>query len=92
MEDLSDETALVLPAIGEELPETLEEAEILAASIERAVQEETGRSVLDLSVEVGEDGVLLKGHCATYYCKQLAQHAAMEMTGVNRLTNSIKVS
>jgi hypothetical protein len=77
---------------AEVLPDTLEEAEELAASIERAVQYETGRGVADLTVEVGPQGVLLKGHCDTYYTKQLAQHAAMRMPGGNRLTNSIVVS
>jgi osmotically-inducible protein OsmY len=74
------------------LPETLEEAEELAASIERAVQYETGRGVADLTVEVGPKGVLLRGHCDTYYTKQLAQHAAMSIRGGGQLINSIEVS
>ncbi len=74
------------------LPETLEEAEVLAASIERAVQLETDRGVADLCVEVGPQGVLLKGHCDTFYTKQLAQHAAMRVPGGDRLINSIEVA
>lgn len=74
------------------LPETLEEAEELAASIERAVQLETGRAVADLTVEVGPQGVRLKGRCESYYTKQLAQHAAMQFRGGDRLVNSIEVS
>ncbi len=74
------------------LPETLEEAEKLAASIERAVQQETGRGIDDLTVEVSPQGVCLKGRCTTYYAKQLAQHAAMSMPGGDRLVNSIEVS
>lgn len=74
------------------LPETQEEAEELAASIERAVQRETGRSVNDLLVEVSPQGVRLRGRCTTYYTKQLAQHAAMSMPGGDRLINSIEVS
>jgi len=74
------------------LPETLEEAEELAASIERAVQHETAHGVHDLTVEVSPQGILLRGHCETYYCKQLAQHAAMSMPGGDRLVNSIEVS
>jgi hypothetical protein len=77
---------------GEGLPETVEEAEELAASIERAVQQETGRGISNLTVEIGRDGVLLKGRCSTYYCKQLAQHAAMALPGGNRLVNCIEVS
>jgi len=74
------------------LPETLAEAERLAASIERAVRRETRGGVHNLSVEVSRQGVLLKGRCPTYYLKQLAQHAAMGMPGGNRLTNQIEVS
>jgi hypothetical protein len=74
------------------LPETLEEAEELAASIERAVQNETGWGVADLTVEVGPQGVLLRGRCETFYTKQLAQHAAMSIPGGDRLINSIEVS
>jgi len=74
------------------LPETLAEAERLAASIERAVQRETGRAVRNLTVEVSRDGVLLKGRCETFYCKQLAQHAAMAVPGSDRLTNAIEVA
>ncbi len=74
------------------LPETLAEAEQLAASIEQAVRRETGGGVKGLRVEVGHGGVCLEGHCDTYYCKQLAQHAAMGMSGDDRLTNRIEVS
>jgi len=74
------------------LPETLAEAEILVASIERAVQEETGRGVRDLCVKVSEEGVLLQGRCSSYYTKQLAQHAAMATPGGDAVTNEIEVS
>ena len=74
------------------LPETVEEAEELATSIEQAVQRETDRGVANLSVEVNSDGILLRGRCTTYYTKQLAQHAAMSIPGGDRLTNSIEVS
>jgi aromatic ring-opening dioxygenase LigB subunit len=74
------------------LPETLEEAEELATSIEQAVQRETGHGVADLTVEVSPHGILLRGRCMTYYTKQLAQHAAMNIPGGDRLTNSIEVS
>jgi len=92
MEDLPTGVGFGPQTVEEGPPETLEEAEQLAASIEKAVQQETGRQVRNLSVEVHPDGVLLKGRCDTYYCKQLAQHAAMGMTGGDQLTNSIEVS
>jgi len=92
MEDLAAKAEAVLQVGGDPLPESVAGAEELAASIERAVQEETGRGVRDLSVEVSRSGVLLKGTCTTYYCKQLAQHAVMVLHGGERLTNSIEVS
>lgn len=74
------------------LPETLEEAEVLAASIEQAVQRETGRGVANLTVEVSPQGIQLRGRCNTYYTKQLAQHAAMSIPGGDRLVNNIEVA
>lgn len=74
------------------LPQTLAEAERLAASIERAVWRETAGNVRDLRVEVNRDGILLTGHCNTYYAKQKAQHAAMRVPGGGQLTNQIEVT
>ena len=74
------------------LPETLEEAERLVASIEHAVQHETNGGVQDLVVEMDGAGVVLTGRCGSFYCKQLAQHAAMAIPGGNQLTNSIEVA
>jgi len=74
------------------LPETLAEAERLAASIERAVWRETGGRVRNLHVEVNREGILLTGRCGTYYTKQKAQHAAMAVPGGGQLTNRIEVA
>ena len=74
------------------LPETMAEAEKLAASIERAVSRETSGKVRNLRVEVNRDGVLLTGRCTTYYAKQQAQHAAMGVPGGGQLTNQIEVA
>ena len=52
--------------VGVGLPETLEEAEALAASIERAVKRETGHGIRNLRVDVNPNGVLLRGRCTTY--------------------------
>ncbi len=85
------------PAVGRPavdpypLPETVEEAERLAASIERAVSRETCGGVRNLRVEVSDSGVLLTGRCTSYYTKQKAQHAAMGVSGSEELTNCIEV-
>jgi hypothetical protein len=83
---------LLFPAHAFPLPETLEEAERLVASIEKAVQQETNGGVRDLAVEMDGEGIVLTGRCSTFYCKQLAQHAAMAIPGGDRLVNRIEVS
>lgn len=92
MEDPMYKSQTTLRQIGAGLPETLAEAEQLAASIEFAVQRETGHGVRDLTVEISREGVRLTGRCTSFYCKQLAQHAAMGIPGSSHLTNSIEVS
>ena len=91
MKDLPLEARATAKTLDDVLPETLIEAEILAARIERAVRHRTGDAVRSLAVEVNRQGVLLKGHCDTYYCKQLAQQAAMGFSGKECLTNAIEV-
>lgn len=73
------------------LPEAPSESEHLALAIERAVRWRTQGGVRDLRVEVDEDRVRLHGYCQTYYCKQLAQQAAMAVPGAGQLTNDIEV-
>jgi hypothetical protein len=92
MEDLIRRKRSAFRKRRDYLPETLEEAEALAASIERAVQEETGHGVRDLQVTVEQDSVTLHGHCESFYCKQLAQHAAMVHARGEQLVNGIEVS
>ena len=95
MDHLSYGVARLLPAEGfpeHPLPETLADAEKLAASIERAVWRETGGGVRNLRVEINRYGVLLTGRCRTYYTKQKAQHAAMAVPGGGQLTNRIEVA
>jgi hypothetical protein len=92
MEELTRRERLNSRKLRNYLPETLEEAEALAASIERAVQEETSHGVRDLHVTVQEDSVILRGRCESFYCKQLAQHAAMGHAHGEQLINGIEVS
>jgi hypothetical protein len=73
------------------LPETQEEAEELVALIEMAIEHETGRGIHDLSVTVEGEDITLAGRCESFYHKQLAQHAAMSISGSQRLVNSIEV-
>lgn len=52
----------------------------------------SGRAhVRELRVIVEEQGVILEGRAATFYAKQLAQHAALVVTGLPLLANRIEV-
>jgi hypothetical protein len=47
--------------------------------------------VHELRVIVEEEGVVLEGRAASYYAKQLAQHAALVVSGLPLRTNRIEV-
>lgn len=79
-------------SLDDVLPETLLEAEELAASIEREVQRQTGGAVRNLAVEVRCDSIRLQGRCQSYYHKQLAQQAVMGLPGDRQLHNEIEVA
>ncbi len=63
----------------------------LAARIKIAVRRATDGKIHWLAVEVAAEGIVLRGRCATFYAKQLAQHAAMRISGDRRLVNAIEV-
>jgi hypothetical protein len=50
-----------------------------------------GRRVRDLREEAHAGGLVLYGQVASYYTKQLAQHAAAEAAGLPIHTNAIAV-
>jgi hypothetical protein len=47
--------------------------------------------IRDLRVIIRPGGLILQGRAATYHAKQLAQHAAMELSGQRILANQIEV-
>ena len=59
--------------------------------LELQVQRRLGSRIRDLRVIIRQDGVILKGHTATYHAKQLAQHAAMELGALPIVANDIEV-
>ena len=91
MESLSTDTSVTSAPVRARPLAPYRDARLLASRIERAIQQETGRGVRNLHVEVGLESVVLSGFCRTYYCKQLAQHAAMSVSDTSQLTNRIEV-
>jgi hypothetical protein len=63
----------------------------LEATIRKRIEGRLHGRVRNLSVRVEADLVILEGQCATYYTKQLAQHAAMGILEDEQLENAIIV-
>ena len=81
-------TTQLLAAVPQETPQRFSgEQERLEAQVLRRV----GGRVRDLRVLVRHNGVILNGRCTTYHAKQIAQHTAMELTGLPILANDIEV-
>jgi hypothetical protein len=59
--------------------------------LECLIERRLGNRIRDLRVVVRDTGLILQGRADTYHAKQLAQHAAMEMTTLSILSNEIAV-
>ena len=60
-------------------PKPFAEQELLSARLERSIRRATGDRVRELHVELCEERIAVFGRCATYYCKQQVQQAAMAL-------------
>ena len=59
--------------------------------IEHFVRMRTGGMIHGLHVEVGGDRVILTGRTSTFYSKQLATHATLDLLDDQTLNNLIEV-
>jgi hypothetical protein len=59
--------------------------------LEEHVRTRLGGRVQNLELIVRDDGLVLRGYARTYYAKQMAQHAVMEMVSVPIRANEIEV-
>src|SRR5207253_2004545 len=59
--------------------------------VEYQIRHRLGNRVRDLRIIVRQEGMILQGHASTFYAKQLAQHAAMELAELPILANDIEV-
>jgi hypothetical protein len=73
------------------IAETLVAPEEYLESLESLIQHRLGGRIRDLHVIARDNGIILQGRAATYHTKQLAQHAAMEISGMPILSNDIEV-
>jgi len=52
----------------------------------------TGRRIRDLSVEVVEEKIVLRGQAESFHVKQLAQHGVWDLLPEAKLQNAIVVA
>ena len=64
----------------------------LAIAIRQRIESRLLGRVRDLAVRISGNTVVLEGKCATYYTKQLAQHAALGILEDEHLDNDIVVT
>lgn len=63
----------------------------VAEEVECLITQRTGGQIRGLHVEVEGSTLLLTGQAGTYYVKQLATHAALEVTDHMLINNEIEV-
>ena len=66
----------------------------LLARIKRSIRRKTSGGVQKLAVQVEGEVLVLRGTCTSFYCKQVAQEAAMGFLNrsEDQLSNEIEVS
>jgi hypothetical protein len=64
----------------------------LAIAIRQRIESRLAGRVRDLAIRVRGNTVVLEGRCATFYTKQLAQHAALGVLENEKLENAITVT
>lgn len=65
--------------------------ELSVEQLEGLLQRRLNGRVRDLRLLVREQGIILQGQTSTFYAKQMAQHVAVEITGLAILANEIEV-
>jgi hypothetical protein len=78
-------------AVAGQSQERSERNRLLAIAIRQRIESRLPGRVRELAVRILDRTVVLEGQCATYYTKQLAQHAALGILEEEHLENAIEV-
>ena len=65
--------------------------DVLLTDLEARVQRQLGSRIRDFQIIAARDGLILKGNSTSWYVKQLAKHAVMEVVRMRILSNEIVV-
>ena len=60
--------------------------------LEHHIRRQLAGRVRAFRLDIGKEGLVLRGHALTYYVKQLAQHSVMAIISVPIQANEIEVS
>ncbi len=96
-DDDAAETEVILSPNGFETAHSAEAClraerqRLLAVAIRQRIESRLGGRIRDLAIRIRGNTVLLEGRCATFYTKQLAQHAALGVIEEEQLENAIVV-
>ena len=63
----------------------------LASTVKQRIESRLPGRVRNLTVRIVAHTIVIEGQCATYYTKQLAQHAALGVIEAEHLENAIVV-
>jgi len=73
-------------------PPTLLPAPSILTVLEEQVLARLNGRVRDFRLVMNQDGLVLRGQTQTYYAKQLAQHAVMDIANLPICANEIEVT
>jgi hypothetical protein len=59
--------------------------------VEALLKQKLGGRIWNIRLVIEDGGIVLQGHTSSYYAKQLAQHAAMEVLQLPIRANLIEV-
>ena len=95
MDDASSEVSLpsqTAKVATTPLKQTEPEGRTLAARVQRSILRLAPGRIRNLNVSVRRGTIFIYGRCSTFYCKQIAQHAAMELAEGEQVQNLIEVA
>jgi hypothetical protein len=91
MADQAADTSAIKPIVEVAISKELDEEHRRLVRIKRAVRRKTGGGILQLTVEVEGESLVLRGRSASFYYKQIAQEACMKHLDGQVLVNEIQV-
>lgn len=91
MADQAAGISAIKPVVDVAISKEVDEERRRIVRIKRAIRRKTGGGILQLTVEVEGELLVLRGRSASFYYKQIAQEACMKQLDGQLLVNEIQV-